>query len=158
LAAADKSIANSDNGNLERRLDETRRETARAIGQAIKYLRIPIGMVLSSPTNRALETVRLIGLGDPQIFQQLGDGGHSMMPDAVSGEAGWLRNKVFKPAKCGSNTIIVTHMPNIQAAFPQEATGLVDGEAVVFRPDRQGNADLVARVKVEEWPKLARAP
>jgi phosphohistidine phosphatase SixA len=150
-----RSMANPDNVNLERQLDEVGRETARSMGQAIKKLRIPVGAVLSSPTYRALETVRLAGLGHPQTFPQLGDGGQSMMRDAVTGEAAWLRTKVSEPPKAGSNTVIVTHMPNIQAAFPQEATGLADGEALVFRPSGQGQADLISRVKIEDWPKLA---
>jgi hypothetical protein len=31
------------------------------------------------------------------------------------------------------------------------------GEALVFRPDGKGGTSLVARIKIEEWPKLAAA-
>ena len=41
-------------------------------------LRIPIGDVLSSPTYRALETVRLGQFTTPQISAELGDNGQSM--------------------------------------------------------------------------------
>ncbi len=39
----DKATANPDNTNLERQLDETGRNTARAMGDAIRKLRIPMG-------------------------------------------------------------------------------------------------------------------
>jgi hypothetical protein len=48
----------------------------------------------------------------------------------------------------------VTHLPNIAAAFPQFASGLADGEALIFGPDGKGNAILLARVKIDEWPTL----
>jgi hypothetical protein len=54
----------------------------------------------------------------------------------------------------GTNTIVVTHLPNITGAFPQLASGLEDGEALIFGPDGQGQAILVTRVKIEEWPAM----
>ena len=47
----------------------------------------------------------------------LGDGGQSMKPDVVAGQANWLHDNVAERPRAGSNTIIVTQMPNIQAAF-----------------------------------------
>jgi phosphohistidine phosphatase SixA len=152
----DKSMADADNPNLERQLDETGRSTARAMGEAIKKLHIPVGAVLSSPTYRALETVRYAALGSAKTYAELGDGGQSMSVDAVSGQTGRLRKIVAERPKPGSNTIIVTHMPNIQAAFNQDTTDLTDGEALVFRPEGHSRATLVAKVKIEDWPSLAR--
>jgi hypothetical protein len=54
----------------------------------------------------------------------------------------------------GSNTILVTHMPNLTAAFPSFATNVADGEALVFGPDGKGGAMLVARIKIEDWPRM----
>jgi hypothetical protein len=59
----DKQAANSDNSKPERQLDEVGRNTAIAMGKALRDLKIPIGNVLSSPTYRALETVRLAQFG-----------------------------------------------------------------------------------------------
>ena len=53
-----KGVANGDNAKLERQLDETGRTGATAMGETIRALRIPIGVVLTSPTYRAMETVR----------------------------------------------------------------------------------------------------
>src|SRR4051812_37956788 len=58
----DKALAEPDNVAVERQLDQAGRESARAMGEAVKALRIPIGAVLSSPTYRALQTVRLASL------------------------------------------------------------------------------------------------
>ena len=71
--APDKQTANPDNSKPERQLDEVGRNTAIAMGKALRDLRIPIGNVLSSPTYRALETVRLAQFGAPQTFVELGD-------------------------------------------------------------------------------------
>ena len=150
-----KEIADESNLSLERQLDEQGRDTAKAMGKAIKKLHIPISLVLSSPTYRAIETVRVAGFGTAQPTAQLGDGGQSMMRDAVSGQASWLRSTVASQPKRGSNTLLVTHMPNIQTAFPDDAAGLSDGEMLVFRPDNAGGTKLVAKIKIEDWPSLA---
>lgn len=43
-------VANADNTKLERQLDEAGRRGATAMGEALRGLRIPIGVVLTSPT------------------------------------------------------------------------------------------------------------
>jgi hypothetical protein len=48
----------------------------------------------------------------------------------------------------------VTHLPNITGAFSQLASGLADGEALIFGPDAKGKAILVTRVKIDEWPAM----
>jgi hypothetical protein len=48
----------------------------------------------------------------------------------------------------------VTHLPNITRAFPQLASGLADGEALIFGSDGKGGATLVTRIKIEEWPEI----
>lgn len=143
-----------DNTKLERELDETGRSTAQAMGAAIKALRIPIGDVWSSPTYRALETVHLASLPNPKTDAALGDGGQSMQA-APDNQSAWLRAKVAEPPRAGTNTIIVTHLPNIVGAFGQSAAGDADGEALVVHPDGAGEAEIVGRVKIEEWPLLA---
>jgi phosphohistidine phosphatase SixA len=150
----DKAAADPENTNLERQLDQAGRDTARAMGEAIKKLGIPIGDVLSSPTYRALETVRLASLGQAQAFPQLGDGGQSMQR-VQEAPADWLRKRVGEAPRAGTDTIMVTHLPNITAAYGRTANAVADGEALVFQPDGKGAAELIGRVKIEEWPALA---
>jgi phosphohistidine phosphatase SixA len=160
--APDKQSANPDNTKPERQLDEVGRKTAITMGKAIRDLEIPIGSVLSSPTYRALETVRLAQFGVPQTFAELGDNGQSMQ-GGTAAQAAWLQQQVTHFA-AGTNAILVTHFPNITAAFPQFSSGLADGEALIFGPDSKGpdgrgpdgkgGATLVTRIKIEEWPLL----
>jgi phosphohistidine phosphatase SixA len=142
-----KQTANPDNVNGERQLDEAGRAGSAAMGRALRDLKIPVGEVLTSPTYRALETVRLARLANPQTRPELGDGGQSMQ-GVTEGQAAWLRDRVTH-LPSGTNTIIVTHMPNISRAFP--AWGAVDdGEAVIVGTGGR----VVGRIRMDEWPRL----
>jgi phosphohistidine phosphatase SixA len=147
----DAKTANADNTNRERQLDEAGRTAATMMGKAMRDLKIPIGDVFSSPTYRALETVRLAAWPNVKPTPELGDGGQSMQ--GVSDAQGvWLQKKVAEMPR-SANTILVTHMPNLTRAFPQ-VSGVADGEVLIFRPDGKGNASLIGRIKIEEWPQL----
>src|SRR5438477_9774436 len=88
-AVPDKQTANPDNTKPERQLDEEGRVTAITMGKALHDLNIPIGDVLSSPTYRALETVKYAQLGTARTFAELGDNGQSMQ-GGTSAQAAWL--------------------------------------------------------------------
>lgn len=150
--APSKDIANADNTGLERQLDDAGRTGATAMGKALRDLKIPIGDVLTSPTYRALETVKFAQLANPTRVVELGDGGQSMEGVAET-QATWLRARVTQPPRTG-NTIIVTHMPNLARAFPDWGSTVSDGEAIVVHPDGKGGITLVGRVKIEEWPRF----
>ena len=149
-----KQTANLDNVKLERQLDESGRAGATSMGAALRGLKIPIGAVLTSPTYRALETVRLAGLENPKTYDELGDGGQSMQ-GITEAQAAWLQKRVTD-FQSGTNIVLMTHMPNIARAFPSLASGVSDGEALVFGADGKGGAALVGRIKIEEWPRLRR--
>lgn len=155
--APDASTAHPDNLTRERQLDETGRRAAAAMGSALRALEIPIGSVFSSPTFRAVETVRAGEFGTPTIAAELGDRGRSMQ-GVTEQDGSWLRGQVDQRPK-GTNTILVTHLPNIRSAFPQLASGLADGDALIFGPvGTGGTMELVARIKINEWPALAAVP
>ena len=148
----DKQTANQDNVKPERQLDQQGRASAAAMGKALRELKIPIGDVLSSPTYRTLETVRYAQFGTPQPYAELGDNGQSMQ-GGTAAQAAWLQKRATEfPTR--TNTIIVTHLTNLTGAFPQQALGLAEGEAIIFGSDGKGGMTLVARVKIEEWPKM----
>jgi phosphohistidine phosphatase SixA len=150
----DKKSANPDNTKPERQLDAEGRTTAIAMGKALRDLKIPVGEVFTSPTYRALETIKYVQLGTPKPVPELGENGQSMQ-GGTEAQAAWLR----KQFRSGTNTIFVTHFPNIRAAFP-ELTDVADGEAMVYGPDGKAGPDgkngakLLARIKIEEWPNL----
>jgi phosphohistidine phosphatase SixA len=145
--------ADPDNVGGERQLDAEGRSSAAKIGEAMRKLGIPIGRVWSSPTFRALQTVRLAGWPSPTTAVELGDRGVSMQ--AASGEqVAWLKSKASERPASGTVTVIVTHYPNLAAAFGEAAAGMADSEAMVFRPDG-GAPKLVSRIKGDEWLALA---
>jgi phosphohistidine phosphatase SixA len=147
----DKRTANADNVKLERQLDEAGRANAAAMGRALRTLKIPIGEVLSSPTYRAIETVKLAQLPKPSLHPELGDGGQSMQ-GATEAQGAWLRERAMRVPK-GTNTIIVTHMPNIARAFP-EWGAVSDGEIVAVRLDANTHVQVMGRIKIEEWSRF----
>jgi phosphohistidine phosphatase SixA len=149
--APTREVANADNVKLERQLDQAGRDGSMRMGRALRDLKIPIGEVLSSPTYRALETVRLAQLSNPQVHAELGDGGQSMQRMAEAHGA-WLRDRAGRLPK-GTNTIIVTHMPNITRAFP-EWGAVAEGEVVMVGSDGKRRTRAVGRIRIEDWPGL----
>jgi phosphohistidine phosphatase SixA len=150
--APDAGVAERDNVDRERQLDAVGRADAAAIGKTMRALGIPIAEVLTSPTYRARQTVRVAGWPNARVVPELGDRGHSMQ--GVTEEDGaWLRARAAQ-SPAGGNAVIVTHLPNITRAFPQHAAGVEDGDVLVFRPDGRGGAVLVGRVTPREWSGL----
>ena len=148
-SAADAAAGNA---GRERQLDSKGRESARAMGAALRRLRIPVGEVLSSPTWRAQETVKEAGFGKPRLVEELGDGGRSMSATGDS-QAEWLTRLVTQPPRQG-NTVVITHFPNLRAAFPEYTADLEDGEALVFVPDFGSSTRLLRRVRIDQWPSF----
>ena len=140
-------------GNVghERQLDEAGRASARAMGEALRKLRIPVGKVLSSPAYRALETARLAQFPEPHTYDDLAETGRNAERTAS------LRAEVALVPDAVTNTVMITQIANIADAFGTDARDLANGEALIYRPDGHGKAALVARVKIEDWLKLAAA-
>lgn len=156
FAVPDARTAKADNPHRERQLDEKGEADARAFGAALRALHIPIGPIYSSPTYRARETVRLAGIGKPKIVEQLAEGTHGMSGAAERTQTEWLHRAVSKSPPAASNTLIVTHTPNIVGAFGSSAAGIKAGESLVFEPDRAAGARLLGRITVEDLQQLAR--
>ena len=148
-----KADADPKNAKLERQLDTIGRDTARAMGEAVKSLRIPIGDVFSSPTFRAHQTVELAALGPAKDVTELDEGAAGMQAIPETARIAWLKTKISETPRAGANTILVTHAPNIKGAFDIDAAA---GETLVFKPDGHGGATQVARIKIGDWPSLAK--
>lgn len=153
----DAAHAESDNPGHERQLDQAGKTGARAFGAALRSLHIQIGEVISSPTYRALETVRYAGLPAPKTAPELGDEGASMQAVA-QGSANWLKLRVAEAPAPDMNRLFVTHMPNVLQAFGDEATGLGAGDMLVWAPHRNGPPELLGRIRFDAWPALAAHP
>jgi phosphohistidine phosphatase SixA len=138
----------------ERELDAAGEESARRFGEALRALKVPIGEIEASPTVRAMQTVRLAGLGPARAVEALGDGGHSMSARTAGGGAGpeWLKAEVRRAPPAGTNRLLVTHQPNIVAALGQGYADLTDGEMLVIEP---ASGRVLGRIRIDEWAELA---
>jgi hypothetical protein len=56
--------------------------------------------------------------------------------------------------KPGTNTILITHKPNIVDALGKDWFDVKEGEASIFRP-QNGSYKLLARVQMDEWSRIA---
>ncbi len=132
----------------QRNLTVAGREQARAIGRAIRALRVPVGEVRASPMCRARDTARLI-FGRVKLDSGL------VSPGVIGTEADdvrrarRLRELAERPPAKGQNTALVTHTGNIGAAFREQT--VQEGEMLLFGP----GARLVGRVRAEQWADLA---
>jgi phosphohistidine phosphatase SixA len=153
----DKAAADPANVNLERQLDAAGKETSTAMGKALKSLGIPIGEVDSSQTFRALQTAKYAELPRPTPVAELTEGKQGMSADADKAHAAWLTRAAASMPHAGTNTVLITHTPNVTSAFGEKAKDIKAGETMVFQPDGKGGTSLVARVTIDEWPQLAAA-
>jgi phosphohistidine phosphatase SixA len=132
----------------QRNLTEKGREEARAVGEQIKRLRIPLGEVLASPFCRTMETARL-AFGKAQPMQEV-RGGPARAEDPARYEG--LRKLLSSPVRKGEDRVIVSHGNPFHAlAGPPY---LAEGEIAIVRPEGKGRFRVLARIRPEAWSTL----
>ena len=153
---ADTDPLNPKNVAQQRQLNEAGRAKAKEIGEAFRKLRIPVGQVQTSVFNRAVETGTLMNLGEVTSSLDISEGGLVVSPIENNRRAQALRKLAATVPPAGTNTILVTHKPNILDAFGKDWFDVREGEASVFQPGG-GGYKLIMRVPADEWSKLAQA-
>jgi phosphohistidine phosphatase SixA len=153
---ADTDPLNRDNVAQQRQLSAGGRETARQLGVAFKALGIPIGKVYTSEFHRAVETGQLISGSEVIPTAALTEGGLVITPIENDRRAQALRGLVATTPDAGSNTLVVTHKPNILDAFGKDWFEVKEGEATVFRPDTSTKPNPIARLQATDWLKAVR--
>lgn len=134
-----------------RQLSDEGRQTAKAVGDAMRALNIPVDRVLASPYCRTVETANLLGLGPVETTTDIMNlrsaayfgGRHRIVERA--------RARLARTPPTGTNTVLVAHGNVAREAtpvYPDEA------EAVVFRPDGSGGFEFVGRLKPRQWLAL----
>jgi len=147
---ADTDPLNLDNVAKQRQLSDKGRADATAVGEAFRGAAIPVGKSYSSRFYRDVETARLIGGKEPQTTPDITEGGQVVSPNENTRRTQALRALVATAPAPGTNTLIVTHKPNILDAFGKDWFEIKEGEASIFRPEGNGYA-LVARVQISQW-------
>jgi broad specificity phosphatase PhoE len=140
--------------STERQLNDEGRAQAKSIGEALRKLKIPVGLVVTSPIQRAVDTGTLLGFGGVTANSDLAESGHGDSPDANNRRALAFRKLVAERPPADNNVVIVTHKPNIVDAFGKDWDNVREGEASVFEPDGKGGYKLIVRVQASEWSRL----
>jgi phosphohistidine phosphatase SixA/plastocyanin len=148
---ADTDPLHRDNIGAQRLLSEKGRDVAKRVGDSFRTLGIPLGKVYSSEFNRATETAQLVSGKSPTTTADLTEGGLVVSPAENARRAKALQALAVVVPEAGSNTLIVTHKPNILDAFGEDWFNSKEGEASVFKPDGSNNLVLVARVQTADW-------
>ena len=134
----------------QRNLTDAGRAQARAIGAAIRELKLPVARVLASPLCRTMETARLIfGSAEP-VPEMRG----APLPVADPNRYAALKNLFATPYPRASNLAVASHgNPFYGVAGPPY---LAEGEAAVIR-GLGNDFEVVARIRIDDWPALSSA-
>ena len=139
-------------GDEMRQLSDAGRKNAKATGQSIKALGIPVGKVMASPYCRTVETARLMQLGQVEPTTEVIN---MRVAEYFGGQAAIVNSAQSLLAKvpaAGTNNIVVAHGNVAQASTPVYPG---EGEAVVFKPDAKGGFVVTGRLTPEDWVRLS---
>ena len=153
---ADTDPFNFENISAQRNLNDSGKALARAFGEALRQAGVPIGKVYTSKFNRAYETATIAGFRDIEKTADLTEGGLVVTPNENNRRADALRKLLATSPQAGTNTVLITHKPNILDALGKDWFDVKEGEASIFRPEN-GSYVLVARLQMSDWPRIAAA-
>jgi phosphohistidine phosphatase SixA len=153
---ADIDPLNFDNIAAQRNLNDKGKALAKAFGDAIRQAGVSVGKVYTSKYNRAYETAVVAGFKDIEKTADLTEGGLVVSPNENNRRAEAFRKMIGMSPQGHTVTILITHQPNIVAALGKDWFDVKEGEASIFRPV-DGGYKLVARVQMDEWPRIAAA-
>jgi broad specificity phosphatase PhoE len=153
---ADTDPLNFDNIAAQRNLNDKGKMLAKQFGDALRQVGITVGKVYSSKYNRGYETAVLAGFKDIEKTADLTEGGLVVSPNENNRRAEAFRALLATPPNVGTDTVLVTHYPNIIAALGKDWFEVKEGEASIFRPEN-GSYKLLARIQMDEWPRIAAA-
>jgi phosphohistidine phosphatase SixA len=153
---ADTDPLNFENIAAQRNLNDKGNALAKAFGDALRQVKTPIGKVYTSKYNRAYETAVIAGFKDIEKTADLTEGGLVVSPNENNRRVEAFRKMLGTAPMPGTNTILITHKPNIVDALGKDWFDVKEGEASIFRP-ANGGYMLVARVQMDEWPRVAVA-
>jgi phosphohistidine phosphatase SixA len=153
---ADTDPYHFENIAAQRNLNDNGKALAKSFGEALRQAGVPVGKVYTSNFNRAYETATLAGFTDIEKTADLTEGGLVVSPNENNRRAEALRKLLATAPKAGTNTVLISHKPNIIDALGKDWFEVKEGEASIFRPE-SGKYVLVARVQMADWPRIAAA-
>lgn len=129
----------------QRALSVAGRADARALGEALRALDVPVGEVRASPSCRTVDTAELAFGRTAQD-----DGLLTPTPDTRGATTRALRELLSAEPEDG-NTVLVGHLTNLRLVSTAQPD---EGGTVVLRPDGEGFL-LVGSVPPQGWQELA---
>jgi phosphohistidine phosphatase SixA len=144
----DASMKSYEDCASQRNLTDKGRDEARAIGEHVKRLGIPIGAVHASPFCRTMETARL-AFGKAQATDEV-RGGPSQPSDPKRYER--LKKLLSTPVPKGQNAVISSHANPFYALVGPPY--LAEGEIAVVKPQGNSGFSIVGRIRLEDWQAL----
>ena len=153
---ADTDPLNFDNIAAQRKLNDKGKAQAKAFGDALRQARVPVGKVYTSKFDRAYQTAVMAGFTDIEKTADITEGGLVVPPNENNRRVEALRKMLGTAPQPGTNTVLISHKPNIVDALGKDWFDVKEGEASLFRPEN-GGYKLVARLQMEEWPHIAAA-
>ena len=137
----DSRMTSFEDCSTQRNLTDRGRDEARAIGEHVKRLKIPIGDVLASPFCRTMETARL-AFGKATASHDVRGG----PVEAARYEP--LRKLLSAPVPRGANRVISSHgNPFYALAGPPY---LAEGEMAVVKPEGE-RFSVIAKIRLSDW-------
>ena len=153
---ADADPVDFDNIAAQRNLNDKGKAAAVALGEAFRRIGAPVGKVYTSRFNRAYETATLAGFKEIEKTPDLTYAKSAASPDKNTTNPEAVRTMLGTAPQRGTNTVLITHTPNIVDALGKDWAEVKEGEASIFRP-ANGSYTLVARVQMDDWPRIAAA-
>ena len=154
---ADTDPLNLDNIRAQRQLSEEGRRQAKALGDALRALKVPVDKVIASKFQRAVEAAKLMDVGPVETSTDVTEGGLVVSPNENKRRAKALAKLLATAPAEGKNTVIVSHKPNLEDAAGKEFGDLGEAEVVIFQPLGEKGFRLVRRVpSPATWAEWAR--
>lgn len=131
-----------------RQLSREGRETARAVGAAMRRLDIPVDAVHASEYCRCVQTAALLDVGPVRTTRDILNARAAEYVGGREALARSARRRLATPPPGGSNTVLVAHgnvFLMVAGARPPE------GGAAVVRPEGDGRFTLVGILPAATW-------
>jgi broad specificity phosphatase PhoE len=151
---ADTDPLNFDNIVAQRNLNDKGKALAKSFGDSLRQARVPVGKVYTSKYNRAYETAVIAGFADIEKTADITEGGLVVSPNENNRRIEAFRKRLGTAPQPGTNTILITHKPNIVDALGKDWFDVKEGEASLFRPEN-GGYKLLVRIQMDEWSRIA---
>src|ERR1700730_14248423 len=153
---ADTDPLNFENIAAQRNLNDNGKALATAFGDSLRQAGISVGKVYTSKYNRAYETAVVAGFKDIEKTADLTEGGLVVSPNENNRRIEAFHKMLGTAPKPGTNTLLITHKPNIVDALGKDWFDVKEGEASIFRPEN-GSYKLFARGQMDEWHRILAA-